>query len=84
MPSECEAERVRGAAGERPLSVGWRRQLPTGFPETNAVSFRGFGHSRGAEVLAFPRCGEGVNPKAHSVRFEDPAAVSAARLTDEG
>ena len=48
------------------------------------MSFRGFGHSRGAEVLAFPRCGEGVNPKAHSVRFEDPAAVSAARLADEG
>ena len=38
----------------------------------------------GAEALAFPRCGAGVNPKAHSVRFEDPAAVSAARLTDEG
>ena len=31
-----------------------------------------------------PPPGTGVNSKAHSVRFEDPAAVSAARLTDEG
>ena len=73
LPHGGGAEQSEAERGERR-----RRRTPSQSADADSSPLGG------AEALAFPRCGAGVNPKAHSVRFEDPAAVSAARLTDEG